>query len=189
MLIQRHLLLRAGLLAVALTGGIAAPGRAQDARLQLPALEGLAQKASEAVDITLDAALLQLAASFLGNDKGNAEVRQLLQDIKGIYVKSFEFDKEGMYSPAEVEALRGQLARGNWTRLVDVKSAHASSHAEVYAWLEQGVPGGLAIVSTEPRELTIVNIVGRIDIEKLRKLEGQFGIPKVDLEGAKPPKD
>jgi hypothetical protein len=186
---QRHFLRRPGLLAVLLAGVIVAPARAQDARLQLPALEGLAQKASEAVDITLDASLLQLAASFLGNGEDDAEVRHLLQDLKGIYVKSFEFDQDGMYSAAEVEALRSQLSRGNWTRLVDVKSARSSSHAEVYFWLDKGVPGGLAIVSTEPRELTIVNIVGRIDIERLRKLEGQFGIPKVELEGAKPPED
>jgi hypothetical protein len=43
---------------------------------------------------------------------------------------------------------------------------------------------GLALISSEPRELTIVNIVGVIDLEKLRKLEGQFGVPKIDLDSA-----
>ena len=38
---------------------------------------------------------------------------------------------------------------------------------------------GLAVIASEPREFTIVNIIGSIDIDKIAKLEGQFGIPKV----------
>jgi hypothetical protein len=41
---------------------------------------------------------------------------------------------------------------------------------------------GLAIISSEPREFTIVNIVGSIDLQKLHRLEGQLGIPKLQLE-------
>lgn len=44
---------------------------------------------------------------------------------------------------------------------------------------------GLALIATEPRALTIVNIIGSIDLEKLHKLEGQFGVPKLDLETGK----
>ena len=38
---------------------------------------------------------------------------------------------------------------------------------------------GIAVISAEERELTFVNIVGRIDIDSLAELEGEFGIPKV----------
>ncbi len=38
---------------------------------------------------------------------------------------------------------------------------------------------GLAIIATEPRQFTVVNIVGSIDLDKLHKLEGRFGIPKL----------
>ena len=41
---------------------------------------------------------------------------------------------------------------------------------------------GLAILAAEPKELTVVNIIGIIDIEKLSKLEGQFGIPDLGIE-------
>jgi hypothetical protein len=34
---------------------------------------------------------------------------------------------------------------------------------------------------SEPREFTVVNIVGSIDLEKLRRLEGKFGVPKIPL--------
>jgi len=32
-----------------------------------------------------------------------------------------------------------------------------------------------------------VNIVGAIDLEKLHKLEGQFGVPKLDIDAPKAP--
>ena len=38
---------------------------------------------------------------------------------------------------------------------------------------------GMAVVVSEPRSFTIVNIIGSIDIDKLAKIEGQFGIPRV----------
>jgi hypothetical protein len=42
----------------------------------------------------------------------------------------------------------------------------------------------MALIATEPRELTIVNIVGAIDLDKLHKLEGHFGVPGLDAETA-----
>jgi len=41
---------------------------------------------------------------------------------------------------------------------------------------------GLAVLSIEPREFTVVNIVGPIDLDKLSKLEGQFGVPDLGIE-------
>jgi len=172
-------------LALAFTLGLAVPASAQDpARLLLPNLDALAKRAADTVDVTLDAALLQLAAGFMtGGDADEAAVRDLLRGLKGIYVKSYEFDVDGAYSPADLDGVRTQLGRGSWTRLVTVTSSKERSSSEVYAWVDQGVTGGLAIISAEPRELTIVNIVGRIDLERLRQLEGQFGIPRVPLGG------
>lgn len=168
-------------LVLALSVALAAPASAQEpARLLLPNLDALAKRAADAVDVTLDASLLQLAASFMtGDDADEAAVRELLHGLKGIYVKSYEFDVDGVYSPADLDSIRAQLGRGSWTRLVSVTSSRERSSSEVYAWMDQGVSSGLAIISAEPRQLTVVNIVGRIDLDKLRRLEGQFGIPKV----------
>ena len=170
-------------LALVLTGG---PALAQEARLQLPNLDSLAKQATESIDITLDTSLLQLAASFLGNDKDEAVIKELLSGLQGIYVKSFEFDREGLVPKSDIDAVRSQLTRGSWSRLVGVKSTRESSESEVYAWMEKGVNRGLAVVVFEPRKFTVVNIVGRIDLDKLRSLEGQFGIPKLQLDEKKP---
>jgi hypothetical protein len=39
------------------------------------------------------------------------------------------------------------------------------------------------VLSADPRELTIVNIVGPIDLDKLAGLEGNFGIPRMSKGG------
>src|SRR5260370_17690565 len=41
---------------------------------------------------------------------------------------------------------------------------------------------GLAILVAEARELTVVNIVGNIDVNKLSLLGGHFGIPDEDKD-------
>jgi hypothetical protein len=44
---------------------------------------------------------------------------------------------------------------------------------------------GLAIIASEPREFTIVNIVGNIDLADLHNLEGKFGVPELGIEVGK----
>ena len=38
-----------------------------------------------------------------GKDKDDAATRQLIQGLDGIYVRAYEFDKEGEYSMDEIE--------------------------------------------------------------------------------------
>jgi len=53
---------------------------------------------------------------------------------------------------------------------------------DIYISIDGNRANGLAIIASEPREFTIVNIVGSVDMRKLHELEGQFGIPKLELE-------
>lgn len=154
---------------------------AQDIRLQLNNLDKLEAKASDSVDVTLDGALLHLAEKFLNTkDPKEAAIKELLAGLKGIYVKSFEFDKEGEYSMADVDAIRAQLRAPGWSRMVGVKRKKDGENAEVYIMTGSQI-GGIAIIATDPKELTVVNIVGTIDLDKLSQLSGKFGIPSIDL--------
>jgi len=40
-------------------------------------------------------------------------------------------------------------------------------------------PAGVAILAAEPKELTIVNIAGSIDLASLSEMGGHFNIPKI----------
>jgi len=150
----------------------AAPAWAQRLTLDFP---GLADKASEVVDVTLDGSTLKLAAKFLGDDADERNVRDVVQKLQGIYVRSFTFDKDGEYDRAILDHVRAQLGP-EWKKIVNVRSKKENS--EVYIDTKpDGTPAGLVVMTAEPRELTIVNIVGPIDIDKLASLEGAFGIP------------
>jgi hypothetical protein len=146
-----------------------------------PNLEQLASKAAEVVDVTMDASMLQLASRFLSEkDADQAKVKKLVAGLKGVYVKSFEFDNPGEYSQSDLESIRSQLRAPEWSRVVGVRSRKSSENAEVYMRKEGDKIGGLTIIATEPKELTIVNIVGPIDPEMLSELGGHFGIPSVE---------
>ncbi len=41
-----------------------------------------------------------------GKDKDDAAARQLIEGLDGIYVRDYEFDKEGEYSMDEIDKLR-----------------------------------------------------------------------------------
>jgi hypothetical protein len=162
------------------------PALAQSARLQITNLDKLSNKAAEVVDVTLDGSMLKLAAKFLGESKDPEEVgvKELVDKLKGIYVKSFEFDKEGEYSSEDVEAIRAQLRAPAWSRVVGVTSKRDGENAEVYL-MTAGDAGnilGLAVICADPTELTVVNIVGPIDIDRLVAIEGKMGIPSLNLE-------
>jgi Domain of unknown function (DUF4252) len=157
--------------------------RAQGPKLQLDQLDVLANKANETVDVRLDERLMQMTAKFFsGQDPDDAEIKEVLKGVKGIYVKSFTFEKDGEYSAAEVEYVMSQLRGGTWNKILSVKSRKDGENVEVYLNMAGDQINGLAVISIDPKEFTVVNIVGPIDLEKLSKLEGQFGVPDLGLE-------
>jgi len=165
---------------VFITWMVLAPLGAQE--IKLPAsLDRLAAKATEVVDVTMDANLLQLAGRFLSDKNADdAQVKKLIGGLKGIYVRSFEFEKTGEYQESDVEPLRAQLHTPAWSRIVGVRSQKAGDNSEVFVKTENGKIGGLAILVTAPKQLTVVSIEGTIDPDQLNELGGHFGIPKVD---------
>ena len=156
----------------------------QDAKLQINHLEKLADRATEVVDVTLDGQMLQLASRFMSGKRSpdEAKAKDLISNLKGIYVKSFEFDKKGEYAEADIDSIRSQLRAPLWSRIVGVRSKRQGENAEVYLMGDDDNIQGLAIISAEPKELTVVNIVGPIDVDKLSELGGHFGVPRLELE-------
>jgi hypothetical protein len=154
---------------------LAAPLHAQRLNLDFPAL---AERASESTDVTLDGPMLRLAAKFLNDhDADEHQARDLIKSLTGIYVHSYEFDHEGEYDRSLVDKVRAQLGP-NWKPMVTVRSKF-KENVDIYLDMRGDNVGGLLIISAEPRELTLVNLVGPIDIDKLASLDGEFGIPHI----------
>jgi len=160
--------------------------KAQGAKIQLSNLDHLAARASQTVDVNIDERLVQIAAKVLSSeDADEKKIKKIVDGLKGIYVKSFEFENTGEFTQADVESVRTQLRGPAWSKLVNVTSKKDGS-VEVYLMLVGDQISGLAVLSVEDKELTVVNIVGPVDLEKLSRLEGQFGVPELGIEAPKP---
>ncbi|MFN7922364.1 MAG: DUF4252 domain-containing protein [Bryobacteraceae bacterium] len=153
---------------------------AQDLHNLVP-FEQLQSKAAETVEVNLDGNLLSMARKFLSDSKPEeAEAKKLLGNIKGVYVRSLKFKKEGEYSMADVEKVRANVKGPGWQRIVDVRSQEGKGdNAGVYLKTDGNEIQGILVIAAEPRELTVVNIVGTIQPEQLRKLGGVVGLPGI----------
>jgi hypothetical protein len=174
---------------------------AQTGRLVLPDFSALSKKASQSVDISLDPSLMGLASGILaGNSNPNAAaVKDLAGEVQGVYVRSYKFDEDGAYSKADVDAIRAQLVAPAWVSLVSTHDRKQQSDVDIFVNRTGDRTRGMAIITSKPRELTIVNIVGPIDLAKLGQLQGQLGVglgvggerpaPKIDVPQANVPKN
>jgi Domain of unknown function (DUF4252) len=158
----------------------AAAATAQGPRIQTNNLDYLTAKASETVDINIDEHLIQIAAKVLSNPE-DKDIKAAVSGLKGIYVKVFSFDHESEYTTADVESIRSQLRTPGWARIVNINSRKDGS-VEVYLMTVNDQISGLAVLAANPKDLTVVNIIGPVDLNKLSKLEGQFGVPVLDLD-------
>ena len=150
-------------------------------------LDKMGAKATETTNVTLEGDSLKLASNFLGSDNDNESLKSLVNNLTGIYVRSYEFAKTGEYNRADLEPFRAYLKARQWNKIIDIKETNETT--EVYLQtLPNNQLGGLAILSAEEKELTIVYIVGVIKMSDLAKLGGNLGIPDMTFlnNGKKP---
>jgi hypothetical protein len=172
--------MKRAILTVAAVIAFCTSGFSQDIKIPVN-IDRLAAKASEIVDVNLDGPMLKFASKFLSSeDQDDVEAQQLIKGLTGIYVRSFEFEKAGEFSEADVEEVRAQLKAPLWVRTVNVRSRKDGEKVDVFFKMQGENVMGLAIIAAEPKELTIVNLVGPINPERLGDLGGHFGIPKVE---------
>lgn len=149
---------------------------------ELISFETLAPKASESVEVNLDGNLLNMAKRFLSDSNPDeAKAKKLLGNIRGVYVRVLSFDKPGEYSQADVNNILSKVRGAGWQRVVDVKEK-GGDNTGVFLKSAGDEIDGIVVVAAEPKELTVVNIVGNINPEQLRDLGGRFGIPEMQFE-------
>jgi hypothetical protein len=153
---------------------------AQDAKLKLPDFSSLAGKATESVNISLDPWLLRIATVAMGDkDADSAATKKLLSEIKSIEIRSYQFATDFAYSTADIDAVRRQLTTPGWSQLMQVRNRDNGENVDMYILVENDRTRGFALIASEPREFTIINIVGSISAEDLPRLENHLHLPKV----------
>ena len=169
--------LTAALAAAALA--LPATSFARTPEFKVPDFSHLRARATETVDVNVGGLLLGLARWVTREERDSDPSLKLLEDIESVKVRSYKFDSDGAYTRADVEAVRSQLRGPAWSALVQVHRRDSSEDVDVFVCVEENRTCGLAVIATQPREFTVVSIVGSVDIDRLAELEGQFHIPKV----------
>ena len=168
--------------ALAATAALALPVStfARGPEFRVPEFSHLRARATETVDVNVGGFLLGLARMFARSEGDDDPDLRILDDIESVKVRSYKFDSDDAYSRADVESVRSQLKGPEWNAMVQMHKRDAQEDVDVFVCVEEnGKTCGLAVIATQPREFTVVSIVGSIDIDRLAQLEGEFGIPKL----------
>jgi hypothetical protein len=158
---------------------LAAGASAQNSPLPLPSPveKELAARASNVTEVTLGKNMLAFAAKFMHDkDEDEAGVRQLIEGLDGIYVREYEFDKEGEYSIDQIEQLRRYFETPGWSPIVHEHERKSGETTDILVKEVNGESRGMFILSAEPRDLTIVLILGPIRVDDIAKLHGLAGL-------------
>jgi len=154
---------------------LAVPALAQTSQLPTPSPveKQLAARASNVDEITLSKNMLAAAAALFmnGKDKDEAATSQLVERLDGIYVRDYEFAKEGQFSMEEIEQLRKYFETSEWSPIVRERDRKTGESSDIMVKLVNGKSHGLFILDVEPKEISIVLILGPVGMEELGKLK------------------
>jgi Domain of unknown function (DUF4252) len=159
--------------------GLVVPAVAQNSQLPLPSPveKELAAKASNVTEVTLGKNMLAFAAKFMnGKGEDDAATRRLIEGLDGIYVRDYEFDKEGQYSMDDIQKLRSYFETSDWSPIVRERDKKSGESTDVMMKIVNGETHGMFILDVEPKELSIVLILGPVKMEDLGKLGGIGGL-------------
>lgn len=156
---------------------------AEGPQLRIPSFPDLKEHATESVDLTLGSMPLHFVGWLMNDgDPDSAEVRKTLEGLKSVQIRSFRFSADYACPQAEIDQLRAQLSAPGWSPLVQVRKrgdqqGRNKENVDIYVALEDKKVKGLVIIACEPREFTVVNIVGRIDLDQIAGLRKTFVPP------------
>jgi hypothetical protein len=146
---------------------------------QMPVTTGsfLASMQRESVDsenITLGPGTLKLLGymSRLGgeHDPHSAAATDLLRGLHKVQIRSFKFATDHIYRRMDIEQLTSKLIAPDWRHVVQVRDGRTNEYVDVYCALKDYKITGLVIVAAQPREFTLVNVVGTLDPGQLAML-------------------
>lgn len=147
--------------ALAIAIGLSAPfAVAQKLNLQF---DSLAARAKEKAEVDLDSSTLALAG------KMDQKFPKILGAVKEVHVRNYEFAEAGQYSAKDLDPLHKQIGEGSgWSHVVNVKEK--DGHVEILLQTVDGKPAGFLVIAAEPKELSVVYILGDIPLDKLSEV-------------------
>ena len=147
-------------------------------QIDMKNLQALEDKAEQVVSINLEGQSLDEGGKLLAIRNGvSKSVKELVKGLKGVYLRRFRFGGKKSYEEADVEAIKQELRRPGWAPMIGVQMRDKNEAVSVYSYMENDRLAGVAVFSADQNEVTVVNIVGTVDLEALSELGRQMGFP------------
>lgn len=117
------------------------------------------------------------AIAKMGESKSD-KVAEMMASLKLIKVTEFPIAKTDMEkTEATVAAMDKKLLSQKWERIIKTKEKESFATVYVKMGANETYSGLVVIAMDKENDLTLVNIVGNIDLETIGKLSEQINIP------------
>ncbi len=147
---------------------------AQPPQVTVPSFAQLKSTATDSVDITLGPSLLGMVGWLMDDhDADSANLKKTVQGLKSVQVRSYRFKEDFVYPKADLEALRAQLSQPGWSQLAKIRD-RGKENVDIYIALENRTIHGVTIIASGLRELTIVNVVGTVNLDQVQGVAKTF---------------
>lgn len=140
--------------------------RAAALALLLVALPAVAQQQQQQQGARLKLESLDKLAARAAHVESKEETPQSGEGK--VYVRRFKFASAGKFAEADLSEVRAQLAAPGWSRVMKVEERDEepdeNENVEIYVYGKtegSDLYGGMTIIATQAKELTVVNIVGQ----------------------------
>jgi len=145
--------------------------------------EELKSQADEVVEVNLDGKALEQGSKLLAVRSGiSNSFKSVLGSIKGIYRFTYRFALGNPYGIDAMENLHRQMTDSGWAPMIDVQNRKESTGLTVYSYTsEDDSPNGITVISNDPSEITVLNLVGDVDLEALARVGETLGMPVMNI--------
>lgn len=164
---------------------------AQETGLAPRGMDALGANASFSTSFTFSRSMLDAASQNMPDD-----LRPLVAKLRSVTVHTFRYSAPGMYSEADLNAVRAQYSGNGWTHWRAQKQAGAAGgpdaaaipnravgspdpvRTDVWVRMDHSDFDGIVLLIANQRNVNLVVVDGMIDPLELLKLRGHFGIPR-----------
>jgi hypothetical protein len=134
--------------------------------------------ASDYSDVNLD-------PSMMGMIHGGGPAG-LAKKIRFMVIHSYEYPKEGMYNPDDVEVYRKKLEDGTWSCSIHVKDKDGTT--DICSRATPDHEGSeMVIIAAEKKELTFIHMSGNMSLDELERMNAGPSPVKIPPLVAPPP--
>jgi len=127
--------------------------------------EKFAAGASEVNEINLDPKMMGMVGKTDGKDG------DLAKKMRTMVIRTYKYDKPGMYKMEDVEVYRKKLDDGSWSCSIRVRDKDGTT--DICSRQTADHKGSeMVIIAAEPKELTFIHMSGNMSLNDLQKMNG-----------------